>query len=147
QNGHDRYCFQHNTSCSQGKLARCRRGTDHGRREARRRRRRLALPTVSTGRLPPGNDSWKLSESGMVTAASLKGLLLNTRGSGFYYGWVIAITSGVILVVTNGMTLAGLNVFDKPLLAALADSTGEPVPLAALKVRDTITLLVSGLVA
>jgi hypothetical protein len=38
------------------------------------------------------------------------------HGSGLYYGWFIAFASGVILLVTNGMTLAGLNVFDKPLL-------------------------------
>src|SRR5690606_23898740 len=43
--------------------------------------------------------------------------------------------------------LAGLNVFDRPLLDALAEAGGEAVPLAQLKVRDTITLLVSGLMA
>ena len=37
-------------------------------------------------------------------------------GSGLYYGWIIAVASGVILLITNGMTLGGLNVFDKPLL-------------------------------
>jgi len=68
-------------------------------------------------------------------------------GSGLYYGWVIAIASGVILLVTNGMTLAGLNVFDKPLLEALNQASGEPVSLAGLKTRDAITLAVSGLMA
>lgn len=66
---------------------------------------------------------------------------------GLYYGWVIAVTAGVLLVVSNGMTLAGLNVFDKPLLAALEAASGEPVRLDAFKLRDAVTLLVSGLLA
>ncbi len=68
-------------------------------------------------------------------------------GNGLYYGWIIAIASGLILLVTNGMTLGGLNVFDKPLLDALSQASGEPVSLAALKTRDAITLGVSGLLA
>ena len=72
---------------------------------------------------------------------------MKNNSSGFYYGWVIAVTSGVILLINNGMTLAGLNVYDRPLLDALAEAGGEAVPLAQLKVRDTITLLVSGLMA
>jgi MFS family permease len=67
--------------------------------------------------------------------------------SGLYYGWIIAVASGVILLITNGMTLGGLNVFDKPLLEALSQASGEPVSLAALKTRDAITLGVSGLMA
>ena len=67
--------------------------------------------------------------------------------SGLYYGWIIAFASGVILLVTNGMTLAGLNVFDKPLLDALTQASGDPVSLAGLKTRDAITLAVSGLMA
>jgi MFS family permease len=68
-------------------------------------------------------------------------------GSGLYYGWIIAAASGVILLVTNGMTLGGLNVFDKPLLESLSQAAGEPVSLAGLKARDAITLAVSGLMA
>jgi MFS family permease len=68
-------------------------------------------------------------------------------GSGLYYGWIIAVTSGVILLITNGMALSGLNVFDKPLLEALSAASGAPVSLAALKARDAITLGVSGLMA
>ena len=68
-------------------------------------------------------------------------------GSGWYYGWIIAVASGVILLITNGMTLAGLNVFDRPLLDALGQAAGEPVSLAAFKARDAITLGVSGLLA
>jgi len=69
------------------------------------------------------------------------------QGSGLYYGWVIAVASGVMLLVSNGMALGGLNVFDKPLLEALSAAAGEPVSLAGLKVRDAITLAVSGLLA
>jgi MFS family permease len=68
-------------------------------------------------------------------------------GRGLYYGWIIAAASGVILLITNGMTLGGLNVFDKPLLDALSQASGEPVSLAAFKARDAITLGVSGLLA
>jgi len=66
---------------------------------------------------------------------------------GFYYGWVIAVASGFILMITNGMTLGGLNVFDQPLLDALSEAAGEPVTLAGLKTRDAITLAVGGLLA
>ena len=65
------------------------------------------------------------------------------QGSGLYYGWVIAVASGVMLLVSNGMALGGLNVFDKPLLEALSAAAGEPVSLAGLQVRDAITLAVS----
>ncbi len=69
------------------------------------------------------------------------------EGGGLYYGWIIAVTSGLILLVTNGMTIGGLNVFDKPLLDSLSAAAGEPVSLAGLKTRDAITLAVSGLLA
>jgi nitrate/nitrite transporter NarK len=65
----------------------------------------------------------------------------------FYYGWVIAFASGFVLLITNGMTLAGLNVFDKPLLDSLNESMGGGVTIAGLKTRDAITLAVGGLMA
>lgn len=68
-------------------------------------------------------------------------------GKSFYYGWVIAFASGFVLLVTNGMTLGGLNVFDKPLLDSLNESMGGSVTLAGLKARDAITLAVGGLMA
>jgi MFS family permease len=68
-------------------------------------------------------------------------------GKSFYYGWVIAFASGFVLLLTNGMTLGGLNVFDKPLLDALNESMGGSVTLAGLKTRDAITLAVGGLMA
>ncbi|MEO7386664.1 MAG: MFS transporter [Gammaproteobacteria bacterium] len=69
------------------------------------------------------------------------------NGGGLYYGWIIAVASALILVVTNGMTLGGLNVFDKPLLESLGQAAGEPVSIGAFKLRDLITLAVSGLLA
>lgn len=69
------------------------------------------------------------------------------EGSGLYYGWIIAVASAVILLVTNGMALGGLNVFDRPLLDSLEEAAGAPVSLAGLKARDAITLAVSGLMA
>jgi nitrate/nitrite transporter NarK len=69
------------------------------------------------------------------------------EGKAVYYGWVIAFASGFILLITNGMTLGGLNVFDKPLLESLNESMGGSVTLAGLKTRDAITLAVSGLMA
>ncbi|MCP5328188.1 MAG: MFS transporter [Steroidobacteraceae bacterium] len=68
-------------------------------------------------------------------------------GGTFYYGWVIAIAAGFILLIGNGMTLGGLNVFDKPLLAALNESAGGGVTLAGLKTRDAITLIFGGLMS
>ncbi|MBM4222033.1 MAG: MFS transporter, partial [Gammaproteobacteria bacterium] len=68
-------------------------------------------------------------------------------GRSFYYGWVIAFASGFVLLLTNGMTLGGLNVFDKPLLDSLNESMGGGVTLAGLKTRDAITLAVGGLMA
>lgn len=72
---------------------------------------------------------------------------MTTESRGLYYGWIIAVSAGFILLVTNGMTLGGLNVFDKPLLAALGEAAGEPVRLDAFKLRDAVTLFVSGLMA
>lgn len=68
-------------------------------------------------------------------------------GNGLYYGWIIAIASGFILLVTNGMVLGGLNVFDRPLLEALNGAADQPISLAQLKTRDAITLIVSGMMA
>ena len=92
------------------------------------------LPLQAWPKYPPsGANLGKDADSGMVAAASDGGHSMTAKdGSGFYYGWVIAIASGLILLVTNGMTLGGLNVFDKPLLDALSQAGGEPVSLAAL---------------
>lgn len=65
----------------------------------------------------------------------------------FYYGWVIAICTLVIMWITNGITLAGLTVFDEELLGFLGGEAGPDGLRGALKFRDTITLLGSGLLA
>ncbi|MCE7901290.1 MAG: MFS transporter [Gammaproteobacteria bacterium PRO9] len=72
---------------------------------------------------------------------------MTTKEGSFYYGWIIAVSAALILVVTNGMTLSGLNVFDRPLLDALKDAAGAPVSLADYKLRDAITLAAAGLMA
>jgi MFS family permease len=69
------------------------------------------------------------------------------EGKGFYYGWVIAVCTLVIMWITNGMTLAGLTVFDEELLVFLGGASGSDGLRGALKFRDTITLLGSGLLA
>lgn len=65
----------------------------------------------------------------------------------FYYGWVIAICTLVMMWITNGITLAGLTVFDEELLNFLGGDSGPDGLRGALKFRDTITLLGSGLLA
>ncbi len=69
------------------------------------------------------------------------------NNKGFYYGWVIAFCSLLIMWVTNGMTLAGLTVYDRDILDFLALAEGEDGLRGRLKFRDTITLLGSGLLA
>lgn len=65
----------------------------------------------------------------------------------FYYGWVIAGCTLVMMWITNGITLAGLTIFDEELLNFLGGEAGPDGLRGALKFRDTITLLGSGLLA
>jgi len=65
----------------------------------------------------------------------------------FYYGWVIATCTLLIMWITNGITLAGLTVFDEELLNFLGGADGPDGLRGALKFRDTITLLGGGLLA
>ena len=58
-----------------------------------------------------------------------------------YYPWLIAVLACLTLMVSNGMTLTGLSVFDESLLNEFGWSRGE------LKLRDLITLLAAGLLA
>lgn len=51
------------------------------------------------------------------------------------------------MMVVNGMVLGGLNIFDRPLLDALNSSATTPVSLRDFKLRDAITMGVSGLLA
>ncbi|ARN73382.1 MFS transporter [Oceanicoccus sagamiensis] len=58
-----------------------------------------------------------------------------------YYPWLMAVLAALTLLVSNGMTLTGLSVFDESLLAEFGWSRGE------LKLRDLITLLMTGILA
>ena len=57
------------------------------------------------------------------------------------YGWIIVFCSFLMLWVTNGLTLSGLTVFDKPILDEMSWKVG------GLKFRDFITLMGTGLLA
>lgn len=71
--------------------------------------------------------------------------LSNVRGSN--YGWIIAISAGVLLLVTNGMTLGGLSVYDEALLTTLQEGTGQASMRGDLNLRALITFWVSGALA
>ena len=55
--------------------------------------------------------------------------------------WLIAVLGCTAMLVSNGMAISGLSVFDESLLSEFGWSRGE------LKFRDLITLVVTGLVA
>ncbi|QFU75544.1 MFS transporter [Halioglobus maricola] len=57
------------------------------------------------------------------------------------FPWVIAILASLVLMVSNGMSISGLSVFDESLLNEFGWNRGE------LKFRDMITLGVTGLAA
>lgn len=57
------------------------------------------------------------------------------------YGWLMVASGFLILLVTNGMTLSGITVFDQALLNEFGWQRG------ALKLRDLITFAGAGLVA
>ena len=65
----------------------------------------------------------------------------------FYYGWVIAFSCMLIMLVTNGIIFGGLTVYDKDLLAFLASVRADEGLRGALKFRDAITLIGGGLLA
>ena len=58
-----------------------------------------------------------------------------------YFPWVIAILASLTLMVSNGMSISGLSVFDESLLNEFGWNRGE------LKFRDMITLGVTGIAA
>ncbi len=55
--------------------------------------------------------------------------------------WVIALAAMLVLMVSNGLTLTGITAFDKALLDEFGWQRGD------LKLRDLVTLLLTGLVA
>lgn len=58
-----------------------------------------------------------------------------------WFPWLIALATMLVLMVSNGMVLTGLTAFDKALLAEFGWERGD------LKLRDLLTLLLTGLLA
>ncbi|WP_200821300.1 MFS transporter [Oceanicoccus sp. KOV_DT_Chl] len=58
-----------------------------------------------------------------------------------YYPWLMAILAALTLLVSNGMAITGLSVFDEALLGEFGWSRGE------LKFNGLITMVVTGLLA
>ncbi len=56
------------------------------------------------------------------------------------YRWVICGSSLLILMVSNGMTLGGMAVFDIELMKSLSEITGREISVTEIKLRDTIML-------
>ncbi len=61
-----------------------------------------------------------------------------------FYRWIIVLCSFLILFVSNGITIAGITVFDLELLQALSDNAGREITLGELKVRDGLMFITSG---
>lgn len=66
---------------------------------------------------------------------------------GLYFGWIIAVCAGVLLLVTNGMTLGGLSVYDEAILGTLQEATGKESMRGELNLRAMITFWGSGALA
>ena len=62
-------------------------------------------------------------------------------GSGIFYGWYIALVAMLTLMVSNGMTITGMTIFDPAILQEFGWSRGD------LKLRDLLQLGLSGLMA
>jgi MFS family permease len=60
------------------------------------------------------------------------------------YRWVVLFCAFLTLCVSNGMTLAGPTVFDEEILNALAEITGDEIPLGAFKLTGLIMFLTAG---
>lgn len=65
----------------------------------------------------------------------------NGAGSGIFYGWYIALVAMLTLMVSNGMTITGMTIFDPAILQEFGWSRGD------LKLRDLLQLGLSGLMA
>lgn len=65
----------------------------------------------------------------------------------FYYGWIVVAAAFVILWITQGITLAGLTVFDEVLLDTIRKTVDSDDLRGAFKLRDTITMLAAGLLS
>jgi sugar phosphate permease len=62
-------------------------------------------------------------------------------GSGVFYGWYVALVAMLTLLVSNGMTITGITIFDPAILQEFGWSRGD------LKLRDLLQLGLSGLMA
>ena len=60
------------------------------------------------------------------------------RSPGFFYGWVIVFAAFLALLISNGMVLGGISVFDEALLSEFGWDVGP------LKFRDLLTFIVAG---
>lgn len=60
------------------------------------------------------------------------------RSAGFFYGWVVTFCAFAALLVSNGLVLGGISVFDEALLAEFGWDVGP------LKFRDLLTFVVAG---
>jgi MFS family permease len=67
-------------------------------------------------------------------------MAMSERG-GLFYGWVVVGCALVTLMVTNGMTISGITVFDEHILREFGWSRGS------LKFRDLLQFALSGLLA
>lgn len=56
------------------------------------------------------------------------------------YRWVICGVSLLVLMVSNGMTLAGIAVFDIEFMKSLSEIAGREITVTEIKLRDTIML-------
>jgi MFS family permease len=56
------------------------------------------------------------------------------------YRWVICAVSLLVLMVSNGMTLGGMAVFDIELMKSLSELSGREISVTEIKLRDTIML-------
>lgn len=74
-------------------------------------------------------------------------IIIVSGNRGFYYGWAIVAGAALLLLITNGMTLSGLAVYDEHLLRTLQEATGQASLRGPLKFRDLITFWGSGLLA
>jgi len=64
----------------------------------------------------------------------------NTSATTRAYSWVICAVSLLVLMVSNGMTLGGMAVFDIELMKSLSEIAGREISVTEIKLRDTIML-------
>jgi len=61
------------------------------------------------------------------------------------YRWVVVVCAFVVLFVSQGMTIGGLQVFDERLLAHLSEVSGEQISLGAFKTGLSIMFATAGI--